>query len=230
MKKNVFLLIVLLLMAVVFSGCGKTEMTEPAETESEEAVLVETEVVEETEEEPQEETGAAEVTDEDFQIFDLGDGTCEIGACYMEASVIEVPEVISELTVVGIGSNAFSTDGIEEIILPDTVVYISDAGFNMCQDLKQIDFGKGLKEIGSGAFSNCPKLESATFPDGMESIGAVLFGTNSILSEVYIPESATLIDSPIAFIEMTPNIVIVTPAGSAAEKMAIAAGLPVRNS
>lgn len=229
MKKNVFMLVVLLLMAVVFSGCGKTEMTEPVETESEEAVPAETEVVEETEEESQEETEAAEVTDEDFQIFDLGDGTCEIGGCFVDSSVIEIPATINDLVVVGIGGSGLSGVQAEQVILPDTVTYIGEAAFNNCENLKSVDLGLGLKSIAMRAFYNCPELENLAFPEGMEEVGMAIFSFSEKIGDVYIPESVTVCGA-IANAELCPNLVVVTPAGSAAEEMAIAAGLPVRNS
>lgn len=233
MKKNYIAVLALLLgMMLLLSACGKEETVAPV---SEEVDPVEETVSEsaagEVEEEPAEEAPQVlELELSDFQLADLGDGTCEILSCFAEAEVLEIPETIGDLTVVGIGSYAFSSGGIEEIVLPDTVTYIANEAFNNCYDLKTIDLGDGLKRIGSAAFCNCSALKSVEFPEGIEEIGGTVFMMTYELEEVYIPASATVFEGSIAMIELCPNIVIVTPAGSVAEEMAIAAGLPVRNS
>lgn len=233
MKKRYIAISGLLLgMMILLSACGKEEAAVPA---SEEVNLVEETVsepaVEEIEEEPAvEELQVMELELSDFQLADLGDGTCEILSCFVVAEVLEIPETIGNLTVVGIGGYAFASDGIQKIVLPDTVTYLANDAFNACLDLESVILGDGLKSVGSMAFANCPELKSIEFPEGIEEIGHSLFSMSEELEEVYIPASATLFEGRITSPTLCPNLVVVTPAGSAAEEMAIAAGLPVRNS
>lgn len=223
---KLIVLAMVLAMMLLFSACGGDPATRPtventAET-AEQSVEIETDT----------QTGAEEIAEldlDDFLVTDLGDGTCEIRSCFVEAKVLEVPETINGMTVVGIGSFGMAQDGIEEVILPDTVTYIASDGFNCCSDLKKIDLGDGLKSIGTSAFFNCPNLERVEFPEGMESISHSIFDITETLTEVYIPASVTEFEGQIALDTLCPNLVVVTPAGSAAEQMAIEAELPVRN-
>ena len=167
----------------------------------------------------------------DFEFNDgniiIDDNTCEITYSESQDKIIKVPEEISGRKVVGIGKFSFTNNKITEyIILPDTVEYIENSAFVNDDALRYIDFGKNLKKIGYGAF-NYVNLETVDFPEGMETINAS-FGFADNLKEVYIPSSVTNI-TKIASIKITPNIVIVTPAGSKAEEIAKRDGLPVRN-
>lgn len=72
----------------------------------------------------------AEITSEeaphsDFRTVMVEENTVEVVDYFGTGPVVEVPETVFGMTVVGIGSNAFEKEGIEEIILPDTVTYIA---------------------------------------------------------------------------------------------------------
>ena len=167
-------------------------------------------------------------TDESyFKYRNIDDNTCEIISNESEDRIIKVPEEISGRKVVGIAKYAFINNKITEyIILPDAVEYIDDNAFVNDEALRYIDFGKNLKKVGYGTFNNV-NLETVDFPEGMESMNSP-FGFVDNLKDVYIPASVTNI-TKIASTKMTPNIVIVTPAGSKAEEIAKRDGLPVRN-
>jgi hypothetical protein len=170
-----------------------------------------------------------EIAEGDFSIVDLGDGTCEISYCYSESSVIEVPSTIYDKTVVGVGQFAFNQSDAVEIILPDTVEYIDSYAFSECENLESISFGQGLLRTGEMIFNDCNSLKQVTFPEGMTTMESITFGFCDILEEVYIPASVTDIENGIAIVEMCPNIIIVTPAGSRAEEVALEYELPVVN-
>ncbi len=99
----------------------------------------------------------------------------------------------------------------------------------MCENLKTVEFGTGLKGIGMLAFNFCAKLETIAFPEGMESLGSCVFLGCNELGEVSIPGTVTMFDQVIANAATCPNMVIVTPAGSAAEAQAELDGIPVKN-
>lgn len=243
MKRNSKVAVVFILATMLLlSGCntsGKT-MTPNSEDEALRGATVETVQTEKpsgsekedispdiSREDSQEIDVSSFVSEGDFEYFDNGDGTCAVLSCDSEASVIDVPEKISGLTVTSIEDYAFSSLSVEAINLPDTVESLGMAAFFSCENLKTVELGSGLKQVGNKSFMECPALETVTFPDGLKTI-EYAFGTCASLREVYIPASATEIGG-IALLMFCPNIIVVTPAGSVAEQVAIESGLPVRN-
>ena len=157
------------------------------------------------------------------------EGTCRIDECRSGKSEISVPEEISGCTVVGIGPNAFSQNLAKKITLPDTVLYIDAYAFNTCDNLEEVYLGTSLEWVGTYLFSNCPVLKSVTFPETLTHSKGIIFACCFGLETAYIPASLTEIDMPISTRDLCPKLVIVTPAGSAAETSAIENGLPVRS-
>lgn len=164
------------------------------------------------------------------------DGGFVLEYYYSDEKVVVVPETIDGAPVVEIGANAFAIATIradrpnvyEKIVLPSTVTKINEGAFWTCSNLKEIDLGTGLQSIEKMAFSGCSSLETVRFPEGMQSMTGVTFFECDSLKEVYIPASVTTVER-IAFPESCPNLVVVTPAGSAAEQNAKDSGLPFRN-
>ena len=117
-----------------------------------------------------------------------------------------------------IKARAFSKCEISAVKLPDSIITIERSAFRRCHNLSEIDFGKGIKTLGSysaeSIFANCniqklvlpPQIKSigmAAFqnnniqklilPDGLEVIESNAFFDNPSLEEVIIPESVTKI-------------------------------------
>lgn len=238
--KKIFLIILLLFALMTICACGSDSETEEMPVTQETLVgLTDDETIDEADEaveseadsEPEEPSKVGEeISDDDFSVADLGDGTCEILTCYSDATVIEVPETLCGYTVIGVGQNAFSMTEASQIILPDTVEYIDDYAFSICENLKTVNFGEGLQQTGCMIFNECNALENITLPESMTTMASALLGVCENVKEVYIPASVVNIPEGIASIVLCPNIVIVTPTGSVAEAAAIEAGLPVRNS
>ena len=212
------------LSLLLLAACGKNEPAQDYTTPAD--VVAQPEQIQ-----PETEPAKvdAEVSESDFRTASLGDGKCELVGCSATAKVIQVPETLYGETVVGIGNNAFALLDAKKIILPDTVEYITEYAFSSCNKLEEVDLGNGLKKTGLFTFNDCNELRSVSFPDGMEEMTEVCFGICEKLGEVYVPASVTtfgnLIDDP----ALCPNVVIVTPAGSAAEANALEYGIPVRN-
>jgi len=169
------------------------------------------------------------VSEDDFRTASLGNGTCEIVGCSSTAKVIQVPEKLFGETVVGIGSNCFNAVEAQKIILPDTVEYLAKYAFINCENLQEVDLGSGLKRTGLLSFNNCGELRSVSFPEGMEEMTECCFAMCLKLGEVYIPDSVTKFGNRITDTALCPEVVIVTPAGSAAEANAQEYGIPYRN-
>lgn len=219
MKKIISVLMIAVLLLGLVSGCGKkapaeTTVGKPSGGDTAPAATTQAPAAEENE-------------DVEYSAKSLGDGTCELTACLTDAKKVVIPETLDGETVVGIGTNAFVDMQAEEIILPDTVTYISYASFNAMENLKKVDLGKGLTTVERQAFNLCTALQSVKFPEGTTSLGIAAFSMCAALEEAYIPASVTEIKGK--FVLECPNIVIVTPAGSAAEQVAIDNGLPVRH-
>ena len=222
MKKLCVLLMLLSLM--LLTACGSKEPVQnpdPSASTEMQPTLDQTETKSVDEEQ--------NVSEDDFRTASLGDGRCEIVGCSSTARVIQVPETLFGETVVGIGSNGFNCMEAEKIVLPDTVEYLADNAFNNCENLKEVDLGSGLKRTGLLSFNACNELRSVSFPEGMEEMTECCFGICEKLGEVYVPASVTKFGNKIASLAMCPEIVIVTPAGSAAEANAQEYGIPVRN-
>lgn len=165
--------------------------------------------------------------EEDFATESLGDGNCKLTAYHGDSPVVVIPDTIrgEKVTVVaGVG-----TRGIKKVVLPDSVEVIDYQAFNYCPDMEEIVFGKGLKEVGYFAFNACDSLTEIIFPEGMIKLSEMPFGICANLKKVYIPASVTELGGRLFYAENMPNLVVVTPAGSAAEKQATADGLTVKN-
>lgn len=233
MKKSIIALALASIILLAVAGCGKDSTETPTDeaVSAAEAVDAETAMPDEQDKPDDTASSADAVREEDFSIWDLGDGTCEIRSCEAyEAKAIQVPETISGRTVVGIGQFGLSGLDAESIVLPDTVEYIESYAFINDVNLISVSLGSGLTRAEEMIFSGCDKLETVTFPEGMSTMSYMPFGTCDVLEEVYIPASVTEIPNGITYIEKCPNIVIVTPAGSTAEAVANEYGLPVVNS
>lgn len=121
---------------------------------------------------------------------------------------IIIPDGVQE-----IGERAFANTKIESITFPDSLRKIGYEAFVHCIKLNQIDFGRGVKEIGTAAFNwcsaltvlklpqqikkiceyafrNCISLEKVVFNDGLKTISCGAFDTHSInMKSVKLPKS-----------------------------------------
>lgn len=66
--------------------------------------------------------------------------------------------IIIPKTLEKIGSSAFSSSGIENIDIPNSVISIGYATFYGCENLKTVGIGSGIKQIWEEAFENCSNL------------------------------------------------------------------------
>lgn len=95
-----------------------------------------------------------------------------------------VPEGIMQ-----IDNGAFSECQISSVTLPDSLKYIGSYAFENCPNLKKINFGNGIEEIGKyGGFSNtsilhrCEKLTKIVMPKQVKRIGDGAFAASDIKS------------------------------------------------
>lgn len=92
-------------------------------------------------------------------------------------------------TVTSIGSSAFSSNWIPEIIIPDSVTRICDYAFQYCEGLTSMTIPDSVTYLGKGAFAGCTKLKEITLSSSMTQISDSTFDECKSLSQVTIPES-----------------------------------------
>lgn len=78
---------------------------------------------------------------------------------------------------------------VEEVEMPDSVVYLENEAFWECQALKSIKLSHSIKKIPSYCFWRCLSLENIIIPDGVTIIEEGAFMWCSGLRSVYLPKS-----------------------------------------
>ncbi len=132
--------------------------------------------------------------------------------------IVKVPNQIGGVTVTAIGDYAFrNCNGVEKVVLPDTIKTIGYDAFSYCYNLSSINLNEGLTTIRSYAFyyctsllkitipstvnttsysswfSGCSKLDTVIFASGITKTGAVLRGSN--VRTVVLPSTLTEIST-----------------------------------
>ena len=136
---------------------------------------------------------------------------CFNGSYSFEKS--QIAKVVLPDTIVNIGNKAFYKTRLKELTIPDSVKNIGISafgvttieklvigegletiqGFEECNKLKYVSFGKNVKTIGTSAFYKCYNIESLELPEGLTTIGSSAFRKCSQLRNIVIPSSVTSI-------------------------------------
>lgn len=80
-------------------------------------------------------------------------------------------------------------DGLEKLVLPDTVSVIEEGAFIGCKDLKEIKLAI-VSKIGKNAFADTTSLETIDLPNSLTELGDKAF-YNSGLRSISLPNSLT---------------------------------------
>ena len=90
-----------------------------------------------------------------------------------------------------IRKQAFFGSKISKVIFPDSLVRLQKEAFYGCENLKEIDFGNGIEQIGGDGsqdiFSGCP-VEKLIFPPQVKEIGISSFYSCGELKEIIFEE------------------------------------------
>ena len=97
-----------------------------------------------------------------------------------------IPSEIDGVSVVAIGTRAFSEKNLISVTIPGSVTSIGESAFFWCRSLKNVTLSSGLKTIGKGAFSYS-MLTGITIPGSVTDIGAYAFSSCEDLSSVTLP-------------------------------------------
>ncbi|MBQ0066191.1 MAG: leucine-rich repeat protein, partial [Firmicutes bacterium] len=103
-----------------------------------------------------------------------------LGYTGSETSLI-IPETIEGKPVKYIYFQAFATQPIEEVYLPDNLEEIGDGAFEACSKLRTVlHWGNKLRSIGEKAFSGCD-LTEIVIPETVTYLGREAFNNNTDL-------------------------------------------------
>ena len=108
----------------------------------------------------------------------------------MLGSADNLKKVVLQDGMENIPANLFRwcTTGLEEVVIPDSVIKIGENAFNSCRSLKTINLPDNLVSIESAAFIACSSLETIEIPDTVNSMGTSIFEECSSLTEVKLPK------------------------------------------
>lgn len=113
------------------------------------------------------------VTDSDWKYEILEDSTAKITAYIGESIEVEIPESINGVSVSTLGSELFrKAKNTEKVIVPDSVVTMEHT-FYMADSIKEIQIGKGLKELVGNVFYCAWALEKITVDEENENFASV---------------------------------------------------------
>jgi hypothetical protein len=123
------------------------------------------------------------------------------GTCYVVVGTVLTDGTACSGTVnidnnvTSIGTNAFSTLGIESVTIPSSVTSIAASAFENARNLETVNFGENslLTEIGAQAFADAQRLRSISIPLGVTRIERLTFFNTSVLASISIPSSVTFI-------------------------------------
>lgn len=79
-----------------------------------------------------------------------------------------------------IEETAFAGCAIENIIIPDNVVFLGNGVFFGCKNLKTVEIGDGVENIGPLMFYNCENIETVTLGTGVKTIEEQAFWESAI--------------------------------------------------
>ncbi|MCL2798518.1 MAG: leucine-rich repeat domain-containing protein, partial [Firmicutes bacterium] len=143
------------------------------------------------------------------------EGNCIINREYNRVVAGCKTSVIPE-GVTTIGELAFYDVAITKVVIPASVISLSNRAFHYCKELTEVTFaeGSGLRFIDTSAFNGCA-FSQIVLPDTVESIGATAFAWCENLVSISIGSNVTYL-SNIAF-GGTPKLSDVYFGGSEAE-------------
>lgn len=121
--------------------------------------------------------------------FIIRDDYALVSRCRRDVTgTAEIPSTVEGKPVTAIGENAFNECSLNEIIIPEGVVYIGRGAFSY-SNVEIVHLPNSLDEIGEDAFYSCNQLTQITLPDGLEYIGESAFCNCRKLESVRIPKT-----------------------------------------
>lgn len=76
-----------------------------------------------------------------------------------------------------IGNSAFSSTGLQNVVIPNTVGRLENSAFSTCGDLVSVVIGDGVSYIGNSAFAECTKLANLSYAGNISRWNSVTKGS-----------------------------------------------------
>ena len=113
--------------------------------------------------------------DEGAHYIVSGIGDCSDKDIVIKSSIYN-EDLGETFPVTKIGGNAFwRCDGIETVVLPDTITKIENSAFEECANLRAINIPNSLTSIGFYSFYKCESLQSITLGQSVSIVKACAF-------------------------------------------------------
>ncbi len=101
----------------------------------------------------------------EFRFISLGNNTWRLANYTGNRQMVSIPSEYNRGTVVEISDNAFyGCDGIETLVIPDTITGIGSGAFAGCTNIKNLTISANVETIGEGAFADCNLITTAILP------------------------------------------------------------------
>lgn len=97
---------------------------------------------------------------------------------------ITIPASIGRL-----GTAAFESTGLTNVVIPDTVQQVDPAVFQNCTKLVSVKLPAGLAEIDQYMFANCISLQYVDMPDSITKINIYAFHNCTSLTSLALPKN-----------------------------------------
>lgn len=104
-----------------------------------------------------------------------------------------IQELVIPDSVIYIGASAFANNDIMSLKLSANLRYIDSHAFSGCSHLKKVDIPEHVISISDRAFSQCTNLNSIALNYGLKQIGTCCFMNCKSLKSVDIPDSVEYI-------------------------------------
>lgn len=100
------------------------------------------------------------------------------------SNIVTIPETIDGLKVTAIGSYAFSCAFVDKVILPNSLVFISNSAFESCH-ITSVSIPESVVDIGENAFWGC-QITSLFIPKNVECISEGAFSSIPGLESIQV--------------------------------------------
>ena len=107
-------------------------------------------------------------------------------------TAISSPAIHEETRVISSGAcKNINAQNFKKIVIPDSVVSVCDAAFEMCSNVHTLVIGNGVETIGNSAFSKMIRLTDLTVGNSVKTIGEMAFYSEASLETLALPDSVT---------------------------------------
>ena len=111
-------------------------------------------------------------------------------------TAISSPVIHEETRVISAGAcMKINAQNFKKIVIPDSVVSVCDAAFEMCSNVHTLVIGNGVETIGNSAFSKMIRLTDLIVGNSVKTIGEMAFYSEASLETLALPDSVTEIGS-----------------------------------